>query len=265
MRKKGITAALFGAVLLTGLFSFWVGDQFSERQAKKSAYAARITELEEKANKMRSDADWEAAHPVVSDTEKEEISNSAAALGTQVADLQNAYQRIDAGTDPAGFDANVDALDACFGEDDKNARVPWYTAMAEGEPSGFWRFVTDGTFSGTSKSVLWLCQDGTGSLLAYASGVYHPDQNQFTDMEWHLTTFTASSLSSSGEAPETTASDIGSMIDAMEQMPTAEEPQISEDELSDIKDAQEWLREQMREEAEGAYLPTDEMGNAVEN
>ena len=106
-----------------------------------------------------------------------------AELGNAVAKYQTNYQSLDAATDEAGFMENVYALDACFGVDDKNSRVPWYNILSDYDITWTWEFQSTYEFTSLKVDVIWLCRDNaTGDLLAYATGVYDSSLNVFTDV-----------------------------------------------------------------------------------
>lgn len=260
-KKKLWTGVLVGLLLVLATTFFTMNGQITDRKTKQTANTARITDLTKTVEKARTKKKQEEEHPPVSEEEEAEITYSAGELGRKVAELQNAYATTDP-ADSAAFDANVAALDACFGDSDKNARTPWYGGDAK---AGSWTFVTDGIFSGTEKHVLWLClEPETDALLAYATGTYHADTDTFGDVSWNMSYYASGSVGSSGTPPETTASDAQNMADAIANMEVPEAT-MSDEQISDIKDAQEWLREQMKDERNSAYLPTDESGNGVED
>ena len=247
-------------VILAGLmvFFFVLNGRLSDARMREGRNASRISDLTRKLEALKKEP---AAPEGPSEVEQEEISYSAAALGNQVAELQNKYQTGDDGT-------IGDALDPCFGESDKNARTPWYfVPSAEDGIPGTWQFVTNGTFHGTSKHVIWLCKSASGELLAYATGVYHPDTNVFTDVSWEMSYLAANAVGSSGIPPATTEGNLDDLIHQMESVaPPVGDGSLSESEeqeISDIKDAQEWLREEMQDEANSAYVP--EGSDANEN
>lgn len=108
-------------------------------------------------------------------------------LGKKVAAYQTEYQRIDVEADE--FMDNVYALDACFDESSKNARVPWFYVEPAVGISWTWTFQTTYGFAGDVVDVLWLChEDVNGDLVAYATGKYYVEAGLFSGIEYHMTT-----------------------------------------------------------------------------
>lgn len=128
------------------------------------------------------------------DEEEEELAkNNAIDQGVHVADLQNMYKKLDAATNPEMFRDNKDALDICFGDDDKNARTPWYSSA--GGISGTWEFASKASFVGETARVLWLCySDDDHTLLAFCTAKYNARTKLFSNVEWNMTAYAIANI-----------------------------------------------------------------------
>lgn len=240
----GACAAL--AVSLVGMM--FVGNgKLSSLQQKEQKNEAVITELSSKLEDLKAKA--ELPPPVTLDEgEQAAVTQSAAELGAKVAEYQNKYAGLSASKDRETFSANVEALDACFTEESKAARVPWYS----GKRPGVWEFVTDGTFKGDTKEVLWLCRDkDDGSLLAYATGVYESKTKLFGEVSYEMSVLGNASVESSGTGPASSDIDtkqVQDMADSIKEAGDDSERELSEGETVDVKEGQELLREKLAEQ-----------------
>ena len=208
----------------------------------------RVQDLEAKVNQAkRANLDLETKvgekkaaleNPPVVLTEEEQtaIVNSAADLGNKVRDIQN---RVMAGDMNA-----LGELDACFDASDKNAKTQWYY----GQTPGTWTFVTDGTFTGEQRNVLWLCRGGDGTLLAYATAVYDATSNTFSDTDFQMSLTGAGSVASSNDCEDPASVDVGdvnSLAEQMKNVTPVDGGELSEEDEMDVRRAQEALRQQM--------------------
>lgn len=150
----------------------------------------------------------------LSDDEEEEASNNATEQGEQVASLQNVYKTVSSSDNKEAFDNNVDALDALFTDDSKEARVAWYGY--QDSVAGTWEFASKAGFSGNTSKVLWLCwSDSDSTLLAYCTGTYHADTKLFSDVSYNLTKYMSSIIETDDTGSEGDPSGISSMIDVL--------------------------------------------------
>lgn len=237
--------AIFAAILAAAFAGtvFVSNGQLSSLHVKEQQNDATISELKAEISERQKNAEWEAP-PVLSSEDQEKVSHSAAELGDQIANYQNAYAGLDASS--KDFDANVEALDAFFTEDAKNARTPWYNHA--GTP-GTWTFVTDGAFEGIEKQVLWLCQDPqTGKLLAYTTAKFHSETNLFDEVSCKMTLEAMHSVKSSGDQSKNSNIDTGAVNQMAEDIKNANvssERELTDEETEDVKDAQQKLRDKM--------------------
>lgn len=140
---------------------------------------------------------------------------SCADLGTKVAELQTAYQRLDIIADESGWMDNVYALDACFAENDKNARVPWFSVLTEYNVIWKWEFQSTYSFASKTIDVVWLCRDANnGDLLAYATGVYDIESALFSNVKYNFTSIGMSYQHSSVDDSGGIDSDINATVSA---------------------------------------------------
>ena len=238
-KRWGIACGILGAVLI-GVFLAGNGrlQALSRAEEKNQAEIARLTSDIQQA---KESPDYVNPEDILPEKEKEEVSATAKELGEKAAQCQNAYFGMDASSE--GFDANVAAMDACLGEGAKDSRVPWYT----GSIPGTWKFVSDGWFKGPDKNVLWLCQNPDDNrLVAYATGVYNKETGLFTEISYTLSLIGSRSVESSGESPDTvTPSDVNDLAGDIAGADGPKERDLTEEEINDVKEAQQRLKEQM--------------------
>lgn len=248
MGNKTIWTGACAALIVSLMGTMFVGNgKLSALQQKEQKNEAVITELSSKLEDLKSKA--ELPPPVtLSDEEQTAVTQSASELGTKVAEYQNKYAGLSASRDRETFSANVGALDACFTEESKAARVPWYS----GKRPGVWEFVTDGAFKGDTKEVLWLCRDkDDGSLLAYATGVYESKTKLFGEVSYEMSVLGNASVESSGTGPASSDIDtkqVQDMADSIKEAGDDSERELSEGETVDVKEGQELLREKLAEQ-----------------
>lgn len=121
---------------------------------------------------------------------------SANTAGMAVAGLQTAYQDcvVNAGMEGSeSFETalvkNAEALDVYFDDDDKNARVPWFTVTNDNPARLVWTFMTNYTFSAESVECLWVCRDNSGNLVAFALGTYTASNGLFSNVRYYGTAY----------------------------------------------------------------------------
>lgn len=239
----GVFAIIFVGILFIG------NGKLGDLRIEEAKNRSEISEINSELAQLKEELDY-VPQVKLDETEQEEISHSAAELGDLVAQYQNTYATLNAVENRDAFQANVDALDACFTEGSKAARVPWYSG---GRP-GNWTFITDGKFKGVNKEVLWLCQSPEdGSLLAYATALYDSEANRFGDVNFQMSLLGSHSVESSGEAPEEPIIDqeqINQMTEQIQQVETPQERELTAEEIEDVKSAQQQLKELMTKEQE---------------
>ncbi len=166
---------------------------------------AETEKLNSAIDEVKADLEEQAKIDSVKLTESEEelARNNAIEQGTTVANLQNAYRYLDIEADYDAFMNNKDLLDACFGDNDKNARTEWYSSL--GGIPGTWEFASKASFFGNTAKVLWLCYaDEDHTLLSYCTGKYNADTKLFTDVEWKMTSYALAHIKSDSEASSNT-------------------------------------------------------------
>ncbi len=245
MGNKTIWTGACAALAVSLVGTMFVGNgKLSSLQQKEQKNEAVITELSSKLEDLKAKA--ELPPPVTLDEgEQAAVTQSAAELGAKVAEYQNKYAGLSASKDRETFSANVEALDACLTKESKAARVPWYS----GKRPGVWEFVTDGTFKGDTKEVLWLCRDkNDGSLLAYATGVYESKTKLFGEVSYEMSVLGNASVDSSGTGPASSDIDtkqVQDLADTIKETGGDEERQLTDGEAVDVKQGQEILREKL--------------------
>lgn len=157
---------------------------------------AETEKLNTAITEVKTDLEEQARIDSIKLTEDEEelARNNAIEQGTNVANWQNAYRSLDIQENYQAFTDNKNALDACFGDNDKNARTPWSTKLPSTIP-GTWEFVTKASFSGNTAKVLWLCYaDEDNTLLAYCTAKYNADTELFTNVDLKITAYAQANL-----------------------------------------------------------------------
>lgn len=194
--------------------------------------ATETTNLNNAIADVKADLEEQARIDSVKLTEDEEelARNNAIEQGVTVANLQNAYRHLDLATDREAFKNNKNSLDICFGDNDKNARVEWYSSR-NGIP-GTWEFASKAPFKGNTAKVLWLCYaDEDHTLLSYCTAKYNADTKLFTDVSWKMTGYAAANIGTDGEVVDT--EHITSVQDALRQLAGEGEIPVADDELDE--------------------------------
>ena len=186
--------------------------------------ASEITKLNGAIEEVKADLEEQARIDSVKLTQEEEelARNNAIEQGVYVATLQNAYRSLDLATNYDAFTNNKNQLDACFGSNDKNARVEWYSSVS-GIP-GKWEFVSKASFSGDAAKVLWLCYaDEDHTLLAYCTAKYNAGTKLFTNVEWKLTSYAMAHIGTDTKT-DNNGEQITSIPDALKNLAGEENP-----------------------------------------
>lgn len=252
MEKQKLWAVLCGVLAVSIVGVLFIGNaKVSDLRITHSKNQSEISQLEADLAEMKEKLDY-VPQVKLDEEEQEQVSHSAAELGDAVAGYQNAYAALSASGDRDAFQANVDALDICFTDTSKAARVPWYS----GKRPGNWEFVTDGQFKGVNKEVLWLCKSSEdGSLLAYATGVYDSESNLFMDVNFQMSVLGNSEMEPTGEASELIDQNaVNGLAEELSKVETPTERELTEEETTEVKDAQQQLKDLMtkqQNEAEG--------------
>ena len=95
--------------------------------------------------------------------------------------------------------------------------------------------------------MLWLCRSQSGELLAYATAVYNASENVFEDVQYQWSMLANRNMKSSGEGEKNqiTLEGLGDTIDKIKDADVGEVREQTDEELNDVKDAQEALRKSM--------------------
>lgn len=125
----------------------------------------------------------------------EVVLKSANTAGMAVAGLQTAYQdcyvnAADGSSVVAdNLKKNAEALDVYFDDDDKGARVPWFSVTGDNHARLVWSFMTNYTFTSDSVECLWICRDTSNNMVAFALGTYTASTSLFSDVSYYATAY----------------------------------------------------------------------------
>lgn len=163
----------------------------------------------------------------LTDEEEESAYSDAIKQGELVATLQNTYKNANSFDNQEEFQANVNALDACFDTNSKEARVRWYGD--EKSIPGTWKFASKAGFRGSNAKVLWLCySDEDSKLLAYCTASYNAETKLFTNVKRQLTKYAEANIGTDDATGEEKPSDVNSMIGSIKAL--AEDGTVGTDE-----------------------------------
>lgn len=146
---------------------------------KAGQIGAQADAANEKVAALESEVDKLGGQKASTDTDISKVASSAANAGNKVAELQNKYNGYNPETQSGSIKSNALALDAYFGDNDKNARTPWYTNQAA-DVATKWEFESTYSFEGKTADVIWLCKDGSGQIYAYTTAVYDVASQTFS-------------------------------------------------------------------------------------
>lgn len=243
--QKRWAVLLLSLSLGCGALFFGMNGKLSHLRELEQQNNGTISELESAIKEQKQLAN-KTPDVTLSDEEQKTVLSAATELGKNVASYQNAYASLNPTKDADAFQANVEAMSACLGSEDQKARVPWY---ATGGIAGTWEFVSDAEFQKDQAHVLWLCRSQSGELLAYATAVYQEAENCFTDVSYQLSMLANRNMESSGtgETKSITLEGLGDTIDKIKDADVGEVREQTDEELNEVKDAQEALRKSMTE------------------
>lgn len=192
-----------------------------------STYSSMISELDSDIAVQQKKLETVSDATVLTVDDAEQNSADATALGQQVAELQSKYI---GEFDESTIAANASELSKAFSADDQNARTPWFSCWvtdAAGEQA-VWTFKSVVGYSDSNVAafdVIWLCTyRATGEVLAYTTATYDSDENVFSNVSTHTTTFGADAINKQSKAEqgdaattssETYNSDIDSIVESL--------------------------------------------------
>lgn len=159
-----------GSVAVIGFTGLQVTSTIEKTDALKVELAQRKDELK----KLRSE-------DVITAEAVKEAQASTNLKGAEVATLQNEYS---SGTNLKKI---AEKLDVYFGENDKNARVPWLTNSAENKDTWTWTFETKFAYDRGESDVAWVARNKTGQVMAYTLAKYDTTNGVFKDVKRHVT------------------------------------------------------------------------------
>lgn len=168
-----------------------------------------------------------------------DVLSSAKDAGDAVAKLQNDYVTIPTSTDSSKIKEHANKLGEYFDESSQTGRQPWYK-----HDGAIWTFQSSYDFSGTTTNVLWLCKTNEGDLLAYATATYDADINMFKNIAYKNTSMGNARIAATDESEEKYYDSIIKQIQDAAGDNLIDENTFTEEELQDIHDAREKLREE---------------------
>lgn len=161
---------IVGSIAVIGFTGFQVNSTIEKTDALKIELAQRKDELK----KLRSE------DTITAETVKE-AQASTNLKGAEVATLQNDY------SSGSNLKKTAEKLDPYFGENDKNARVPWLTNSADNKDTWTWTFETKFAYDRSESDVAWVARNKTGQIMAYTLAKYDTTNGVFKDVKRHVT------------------------------------------------------------------------------
>ena len=216
-----LVVLFLGTVLASGILPQDLRQQHAANEATISGLRTSLERTEQKEA-----AEGEEETTPMTPEEEEKALASASEAGNKIAEYQNAYMTLDARTDRENFEANRDAviangdaMGALLSDGAKNAKVPWYQSKLPGT----WSFMTDGSFSGDTLGVLWLCRDPeSGVLRGYATGTYEASTGTFSNVQYRMTQEAAAPQETGGQ-PEK-EQDVEDLAEKINEVDTSDIP-----------------------------------------
>ena len=160
-----------GSVAVIGFTGLQVNSTIEKTDALKVELAQRKDELK----KLRSE-------DVITAETVKETQASTNLKGADVATLQNEYSK------GSNLKKIAEKLDPYFGENDKNARVPWLTNSSDNKDTWTWTFETKFAYDKGESEVAWIARNKTGQVMAYTLAKYDTANGVFKDVKRHVTT-----------------------------------------------------------------------------
>ena len=278
-KEKGLLRQnKFWIVLIVALFFVFLSVNSkmtgyrTQLTVKTRRAAAETQSLNDAIEEVKADLEEQARIDSLKMTKEEEemAKNNAIEQGTKVAEYQNAYRHLDFDKDYDAYQSNKDALDICFGPNDKNSRVEWYDSFA-GIP-GSWEFASKAPFSGKTAKVLWLCYSDDGRmLLSYCTASYNADTKLFTNVKRQMTGYAQANLKTDGYVP-TEAEETTSICDMLDNMKSTADPseeipeeEIPEEVTNELFNSREQLKDAARNNGEFDENHNIGLGNSDES
>lgn len=206
-----LVVLFLGTVLASGILPQDLRQQHAANEATISGLRTSLERTEQKEA-----AEGEEETTPMTPEEEEKALASASEAGNKAAECQNTYGTV---TDRDAVIANGDAMGALLSDGAKNAQVPWYQSKLPGT----WSFMTDGSFSGDTLGVLWLCRDPeSGVLRGYATGTYEASTGTFSNVQYRMTQEAAAPQETGGQ-PEK-EQDVEDLAEKINEVDTSDIP-----------------------------------------
>lgn len=137
-------------------------------------------------------------------------------------------------------------------------RTTWFSGdLTAMNNQNCWSFMNSYDFSENTISVLWLCKDGVGNVVAYVTADYHADTNSFDNVERHMTTVGVTYVPATGndgvaidDDVVDDVTDISNSVGLTDEQMQAQEDALNDEEWQKAKDENNSARDQLRD-AEG--------------
>ena len=173
--KRRVAIGAIVLIFLGALGLFYAGNW------RANQIGEQVDAVNDKVTALEGEVDKLSGQKASTDTDISKTANSAANAGNKVAELQNKYNGYNLETQGDSVKSNALALDAYFGDNDKNARTPWYTKQAS-DVATTWECESTYSFEGNTANVIWLCKDGSGQIYAYTTAVYDVASRTFSNV-----------------------------------------------------------------------------------
>lgn len=241
--KRRVAIGAITLIFLGALSLSYVGNvRAGQISAQADAASEKVASLESEVNKLSS-------QKASTDIDIARTASSAANAGNKVAELQNKYSDYNPETQVDSIKSNALALDAYFGNNDKNARTPWYTNQAS-DVATKWEFESTYSFEGKTADVIWLCKDGSGQIYAYTTAIYDVASQTFSKVSHKQTALGQAHIRATVENEYKTKLD--EMIKQIQEKSVndSKENKFTPQQQQEINDARQRVRE---EQMKGNY------------
>lgn len=247
-------------ILVSGLVAF----------ASYDKYASKMASYNEQYDALKQDNENVASNiEQVSEEEVKTQLHSVKDVGAKIATCANRLQVLSSTgyAKSANYDekatreeqSEIATIMSEYFGDKSVLRTTWFSGdLTAMNNQNCWSFMNSYDFSENTISVLWLCKDGVGNVVAYVTADYHADTNSFDNVERHMTTVGVTYVPATGDDgviidDEDVVNDVNQISDSAgltdEQM-QAQEDALNNEEWQKAKDENNSARDQLKE-AEG--------------
>lgn len=257
--SKILAGVGLGIILVSGIFAFVSYNDYSD---KMTEYAERYAQLQE---------DYEVSLQTmeqISEQDVEEQVHSVKDIGVKIANDANRLQVLaSTGHLKSGsYDEKVTREEQSeiatrmveyFGSN-SILQSTWFSGDAtQMNNQNAWTFMNSYDFSENTISVLWLCYDGTGNVVAFVTADYHADTNSFDNVARHMTTIGYTYVPATGDdgitSNENVVDNVNQLTDnagLTEEQQQQQEEALNDEEWQDAKEENNAAKDQLKN-AEG--------------